>query len=77
MQISVVLHSVLREKFHPDAKGRMVMDFPDHSTILDVMKVLELPSQIRVAVNDEITSDYALALCDGDELRFLRQSSGG
>jgi sulfur carrier protein ThiS len=77
LKFNIILHSILREKLPPEAHGHMELDLPDGSTIADVAKSLELPEPFIWVVNGELNSDITRKIQDGDELRFLRPSSGG
>jgi sulfur carrier protein ThiS len=77
MVIKIILHSILRDKLPPEAHGRTQLDFPDHSTIADVMAALDISSTVVFSVNDQLERNIHRVLQEGDELRFLRQSTGG
>ncbi len=77
MQITVILHSILREKLPPEARGRAVLDFAEGARVEDVFRRLDLPESVVWAINEEMTRDRERRLQDGDTLRFLRPGAGG
>ena len=77
MQVTVVLHSVLREKLPPESKGKTTLELSNDATIMDVMKQLDLPKGTSVSLNDEILQELDHALANGDTLRFFRLAGGG
>ncbi len=77
MIIKIILHSILRDKLPPETHGRTQLEFPENSTIADVMAALEIPVTIVFSVNDQLERNIQRMLRDGDEIRFLRQSTGG
>jgi molybdopterin converting factor small subunit len=77
MKVTVVLHSFLRDLLPPEDKGTTVLELPDGATVSDVVARLKLPAYAQFALNDQLQRDRALALKDGDTLRFLRAGAGG
>lgn len=77
MVIKIILYSILRDKLPPEAHGRTQLEFPENSTVADVMAALEIPGTFVFSVNDQLERNNQLVLHDGDEIRFLRQSTGG
>ena len=77
MRIHVTLHSYLREKLPPEAKGQAFLEFPSGVTIREVIAHLDLPAHVLCAVNDKIEYDKERALNEGDSLRFFRPGAGG
>lgn len=77
MHISLILHSYLREKLPPEAKGRARLPLPDGSTVADVFEALQIGPGVAWALNGRLERDTALPLADGDELRVFRQGAGG
>jgi sulfur carrier protein ThiS len=77
MLVKIILHSILRDKLPPEAHGRTQMEFPENTTIADVMAALEIPNTIVFSVNDQLERNIHRVLHEGDEIRFLRQSTGG
>jgi sulfur carrier protein ThiS len=76
-RIRVFLHSYLREILPPEAKGQITLELPEESRIRDVIRILSIPDGSVCAVHDQIDPDRERLLHDGDELHFLRPSSGG
>ena len=77
MKVSVILHSYLREKLPPEARGRATLELPEGARVKDVMAQLELPDGLIFALNEQLERDKEAALKDGDSLRFLRAGAGG
>ena len=77
MNITVVLHGILREKLPPETKGRDELTFPEGSTVQDVKARLDIGSGVIMTINDEIEQDRNRILHEGDWVRFLRPSKGG
>lgn len=77
MQITVILHSILREKLPPEARGRVIIDLPPESVVADVFRRLNLPAGVAWALNGELARDLNLLLHEGDELRVFRIGAGG
>ncbi len=77
MQIQVILHSILREKLSPEARGRAVLKIQPGSRVQDILIELNLPPNIIWTVNGMIQRDPLQELQDGDELHFLRPGAGG
>lgn len=77
IEVNVILHSILREKLPPEARGRAVLDLPDEARLRDVIARLGLPAGVVCAVNEQAERDLERRLVDGDTLRFLRPGAGG
>lgn len=77
MIIRVILHSVLREKLPPEAGGKAELEFPEGSTLRDVIQRLDLPPNSAAAVNEQLDRDHNRVLQEGDVVRFFRPSGGG
>ncbi|NUM48125.1 MAG: MoaD/ThiS family protein [Anaerolineales bacterium] len=78
MQISIRLHSVLREKLPPDTKGRTTLTLPDGATVYDLLTHFNLQNNVvGISVNDEIEIEASHPLRDGDHVEFFRVVGGG
>jgi sulfur carrier protein ThiS len=77
MKVSIILHSYLREKLPPEARGRAVLELPEGARVKDVIARLDLPDHVIFALNEQLERDKEVALQDGDSLRFLRAGAGG
>lgn len=77
MQITVILHSILREKLPAKARGMAVLEFEDGAQVKDVFTRLDLPESVVWAINEQMERDKEHLLHDGDTLRFLRPGAGG
>ncbi len=77
MRVRVVLHSYLREKLPPEARGQAEIDLPGGSTAADLFRLLDLPAGAAWAVNGKLERDLARPLSEGDEVRVFRQGAGG
>ena len=77
MRIRVILHSYLREKLPPEAKGRAEVELPEAATVADLFTRLDLPLQVAWSLNEQLQRDLSLPLKNGDEVRVFRQGAGG
>lgn len=77
MQIHVTLHSFLREKLAPEARGKAVLELDAPACVQDVIERLGLPEGAAWSLNEQIGRDTGLALHEGDSLRFFRPGAGG
>lgn len=77
MQITIILHSILREKLPAEARGRAVLDLEEGSRVRDILERLDLAPTVVWAVNEQMDRDPDRLLQDGDTLRFLRPGAGG
>jgi len=77
MQVTVILHSVLREKLSQELKGKTILEFSEGATVIDAMRHFDLSKEICVALNDEVLHEQDHPLADGDMLRFFRLAGGG
>jgi molybdopterin converting factor small subunit len=77
LKVKVVLHSYLREKLPPEAKGRAELDFPPGALISDLFTRLDLPIHVAWSLNNHLEHDLSTPLSDGDEVRVFRQGAGG
>lgn len=77
MKVTVILHSVLREKLPPNFRGKTTLELTDGATIMDVVEQLDLPKGISFSLNDEILQELDHPLANGDLLRFFRLAGGG
>lgn len=77
MQVKVVLHGVLREKLAAENKGVASLNVPESSTISDLLTQLDIPTQVKCSINEELERDFNRVLKDGDEIRCFRPIGGG
>lgn len=77
MQVTVILHSILREKLPLELKGNTTLELSNGATILKVIEQFDLPIGVGISLNDEIHQDLAYILKDGDMLRFFLRAGGG
>jgi hypothetical protein len=77
MQVKVILHSVLREKLPPEAKGRVILDLLEGVTVGQLFQQLDLPNHAAWALNGSLQRDLNITLQHGDEVRVFRQGAGG
>jgi hypothetical protein len=77
LKIHVILHSYLRDKLPPNAKGRADLEFPQGAVVADVFSRLDLPTHVAWSFNGKLERNTGLALHDGDEIRIFRQGAGG
>jgi len=77
MQVTVILHSIYREKLPPEARGRMHMSLPADATVASVFLQLQIPFTAVFSVNNQLEKNIHRTLKEGDEVRVFRQSTGG
>jgi sulfur carrier protein ThiS len=77
MLVTIILHSIYREKLPAEAHGRIEMTFPEGTTVEAIFRQLKIPSTAVFSVNNQLERSIQRALQDGDEVRFFRQSTGG
>jgi len=77
MHIHLTLYSILRKKLPPEAKGRAMLDFPEGSTLADVLSRLEIQHRVVSIVNSRVENDLAYKLQEGDEVQFFVPIGGG
>jgi sulfur carrier protein ThiS len=77
MHITIILHSILREKLPPEMRGRTVLDLPPGSQVKDIFAQLDIPQQVAWAVNGSIAHALDQVLKEGDEVRVFRIGAGG
>jgi sulfur carrier protein ThiS len=77
VKINLILHSYLREKLPPEAKGRAEIDLPADSTVADLFTRLDLPMHVAWSLNNRLSHDLTTPLKDNDEVRVFRQGAGG
>jgi sulfur carrier protein ThiS len=77
MKVSILLHSILREKLPPEARGITVLELAGGARVKDVIEKLDLPARVGFALNEQIQRDVDQVLQDGDSLRFFRPGAGG
>ena len=76
MRIKVTLHSILRDRLPPDARGRTELEVPDGATLNDAVLQLAIPD-VLYAVNGSIERNLERPLRDGDELDVFIRAAGG
>jgi hypothetical protein len=77
IRVTVILHSVLREKLPAETRGRTVLELGDEARVKDVILSLDLPAHVAFALNEQLERDLERPLHDGDSLRFFRTGAGG
>ncbi|HNB51117.1 MAG TPA: MoaD/ThiS family protein [Anaerolineales bacterium] len=78
MQISVRLHSALREKLPAEAKGRATLTLPDGATVHNLLTHFQLQNNVvGISVNDDLEIEASHPLHDGDHVEFFRVVGGG
>ena len=77
IEIHVRLHGILRDKLPAEAKGRIDLILPDHSTVRDVLEHFDTQHFVSFAVNEEIDLDDSHILTNGDLLEIFRVTAGG
>jgi hypothetical protein len=77
IQVTVFLHSVLREKLPTAARGRADLCLSQGARVRDVLDQFALPSGVVWAINEAQDRDPERVLCDGDVLRVMRPGAGG
>ena len=77
MQISLKLHSILRDYLPPEAKGKTILTLPDGSTAAQLSAYLDIDRQCSILVNGQEIEDENHLLQDGDEVQMLMILGGG
>lgn len=78
MQITIRLHSVLREKLPPASKGRATLTLPEGATVQTLLTHFNLQNNVvGISVNDELEIEESHPLHDGDHVEFFRVVGGG
>jgi hypothetical protein len=77
IRVTILLHSILREKLPPEARGRTVLELAEGACVKDVIARLDLPEHAAFAINEQLERDPERVLHDGDSLRFFRVGAGG
>ena len=77
IKVSIILHSILREKLPEEARGRAVLELEEGSRVADVIRQLDLPQTALFALNEQLERDPNRVLHDQDSLRFFRGGAGG
>ena len=77
IQIKIHLYGPLRDRFPPEAKGRMTLELAEEATVQDIFQQLNLPPNLYVAINDDHESSPETPLQDGDQVRFFSPVYGG
>jgi hypothetical protein len=77
IKVFIILHSILREKLPPEARGRAVLELADGARVVDVIQKLDLPENALFALNEQMERDPRKVLRDQDNLRFFRTGAGG
>jgi len=76
MRIRVTLHSVLREKLPPEAKGQTQFVLPDGSTLSAVVTRLGMTDMVY-AINGSVERNWERPLRDTDEVDVFVRAGGG
>jgi thiamine biosynthesis protein ThiS len=77
VKVHLQLYSILREKLPPEAKGRVLLNLEDGTTLAAVLEELELKQRVVISVNGIHETDRSRELHDGDEVKIFSSVSGG
>ena len=77
MKVHLQLYSILREKLPPEAKGRIILDLEEGSTVGAVLEGLDIRRRVVISVNDIHEPDHSRELQNGDRVRIFSSVSGG
>lgn len=77
MQIDVKLFGILRDRLPGIQKGRVEIELQDGVSIADLLTQLEISRRVEVAINEEIETDEAHILVDGDQVHIFTTIGGG
>ncbi len=77
MQITLKLHSILRDYLPPEAKGKTTLTLPDGATAAYLLAHLNIDRQCSILVNGQEIEDELRVLQDGDEVQMLMVLGGG
>jgi len=79
MRITVHLHSILQRKTPEGMLRRLEVEMPEGSTILDLIKQVEIeidPEYLLLALNGRVAR-LELVMKDGDKVHLMMPISGG
>ena len=77
MRIDVKLFGILRERLPAIQKGRAKIELEDGVSVADLITHLEISRRVEVAINEEIETDEAHILVDGDQVHIFATIGGG
>jgi molybdopterin converting factor small subunit len=78
MRITIKLYSMLRSYLGEHEKGAAEGEFPDGSTIADVLSALGIPEKIpRITLINGEQKESAVRLSEGDVLSVFPPMAGG
>ncbi len=77
MQITLNLHSILRDYLPPETKGKTTLALPDGATAAYLLAQLNIDRQCSILVNGQEIEDDSRVLQDGDEVQMLMILGGG
>ena len=77
MRVSVTLYGLLRQKLPPEAKGKAELELPEGCTVAQVIAQLDLPGQVVVSLNGQLTHDRTFLLKEGDQVLCFNPVGGG
>jgi len=77
LQVQVTLHSILRERLPPEAKGQASFDLPTAESLGDLMGRLGITQRVFFTVNGKLETDPQRMLADGDQVNVYVPVHGG
>ncbi len=77
MHILLTAYSVLRDKLPPDSAGKMDVEFPEGSSLADLLARFDLPLETACSINGSIERNPQTILQDGDSVAIFRPGAGG
>ena len=77
MQIDVKLFGILRDQVPAAKNGEVRIDLQNGVSVADLLAHLEISRRVEVAVNEEIETDAAQILVDGDHVHIFTTIGGG
>ena len=78
MELEVRLYATLRRYAPASPNGVIAVDVPEHSTVLDLVKNLEIdPAEIHLIMINGIGCEFERSLTNGDRVGLFPPVGGG
>jgi sulfur carrier protein ThiS len=77
VHITLTAYSVLREKLPPGSAGKVSVEFPEGSSLADLLATYDLPLETACSINGSIERNRKTVLREGDHVAVFRPGAGG
>ena len=77
LEIHLQLYSILREKLPSDAKGRVVLQLEEGTTLAGLLEELNIKRRVIISVNGVHITGETHLLRNGDSVKIFSSVSGG